>query len=712
MVPQQQRQEQQEQQEEERLISPSNSPHRVSMGCFHVLQNTECNFYAGKISNCYDAWTQLTSDQWILNIVQGFEIEFTERPFQPYRPFPLRLSKTDCKALDTALRGFLDQDIIEGCDPDDDMFVSTVFPVLKKDGSARVILNLSTLNDFVENHHFKMDTIRDAIAMMRPGCFFASIDFKHAYYSVSVAEEYRKYLCFEWQKELFRFTALPQGLSSAPRVFTKLLKPALAHLRSLGYMIMIYIDDSLIIDSCSDNCTSAVNDALRLFDGLGLTVSVKKSVLRPVQRIEFLGFILDSLRMCVELTQVKKDKIRRLATQLLKRSRIQVRDLAEFIGNVVAAEPGVAYAPLYFKGLEIVRNKVLRRHAGSYDAWFTLSPGDRETLSWWVSNIQTSYKSLTYVPQDFVTESDASTKGWGCRFGDESTGGEWSAEEAESHINVLELKAAFLTLQTFKDRFHDCHVHLMMDNTTAIACINKLGSTSSELFEVTKQIYEWAIPRNVQLSAAHIPGVENVVADRESRTHNPDMEWKIREDVFHKLCEKFGTPDIDLFASRLNHQLENYVAWRPDPGAIAIDAFSMSWNANYNYAFPPFSMITRLLEKLTREGGQMLLIVPAWPTKPWYPLIGKHLAGPPARLPSRTLYLPQSPGQAHRLEHRMNLVACPLFVGSTNRKDSQSSSFPSWSPPGGRVHRSNTMCMCGSGLHFVQNKKLICLSPL
>ena len=137
--------------------------------------------------------------------------------------------------------------------------------------------------------------------------------------------------------------------------------------------------------------------------------------------------------MCVELTQTKKDKIRKLAMQLLKRSRVQVRELAEFIGNVVAAEPGVTYAPLYFKGLEIVRNRVLHRHAGSYDAWFTLSPQDKETLSWWVSHIQTSYKSLTYSPPDFVTESGASTKGWGCRFGDKSTGGDWSAEEAESH---------------------------------------------------------------------------------------------------------------------------------------------------------------------------------------------------------------------------------------------------------------------------------------
>ena len=36
-------------------------------------------------------------------------------------------------------------------------------------------------------------------------------------------------------------------------------------------------------------------------------------------------------------------------------------------------------------------------------------------------------------------------------------------------------------------------------------------------------------------------------------------------------------PDIDLFASRLNKQFDCYVAYRPDPGAAAIDALSIHW---------------------------------------------------------------------------------------------------------------------------------------
>ena len=704
-------QEGQERQEKEGLDSS-----RTHSVCIHdydiVLYNSELNFYGGKIANCYDAWKQLTSDKWILQVVQGFEIEFDSRPFQHFQPHPLRLGRSDKRALETALQGFLVQGIIEHCEADDALFVSTVFPVMKRDGSARIILNLSDLNEFVTNYHFKMDTIRDAIAMMRPGCFFASIDFKHAYYSVLVDEDSRRYLCFLWKNEMFRFTVLPQGLSSSPRSFTKLLKPALAYLRGLGHVVMIYIDDSLFVSDCSKDCRAAISEALTLFDRLGLTVSLKKSIIQPVQRIEFLGFILDSVHMSIELTQSKKDKIQNLGSQLMKRARIQIRDLAEFIGNVVAAEPGVAYAPLYYKGLEITRNKLLRRYAGNYEAWFKLRPRDVETISWWVDHVQSSFKMVSQSSPDHVTESDASTKGWGCHFQGHATGGDWSAEEAESHINVLELKAAFLTLQTFCTDFRRCHVRLMMDNTTAIACINKMESTSSELFEVTKQVYEWAIPREITLSAAHIPGVENVVADRESRTHNIDTEWKLRESIFAALCEKLGTPQIDLFASRLNHQLDRYVSWRPDPGAIAIDALSMSWGQEYMYAFPPFSIITQVLEKLEREGGAMILVIPTWPTKPWFPMIGRLLAAAPIRLPRQALYLPQLPQKVHPLEDRLRLLACPLYGTSMNLRDSHLSLSTFWSPPGGRGPRFNTRCICGSGCHFVKQNKYLCSVPL
>lgn len=52
-----------------------------------------------------------------------------------------------------------------------------------------------------------------------------------------------------------------------------------------------------------------------------------------------------------------------------------IKDLASFIGNVVAAEPAVVNAPLRYKSLEILRNYLLKVHKGNYEAY------DREHAS-------------------------------------------------------------------------------------------------------------------------------------------------------------------------------------------------------------------------------------------------------------------------------------------------------------------------------------------
>ena len=433
-------------------LGPSRSvsaiPERVRTisPCF---QNNLHNFYAGKLADHIEAWQKITTDTWILEQIRGFKVELIERPLQDFRPYPLRLPTRDQDALDRTMLAFIDWGIVEPwTGNEDNIFVSTVFPVGKKDGSARVILNLSFFNDSVEERHFKMETIQDAINLMSEDCWFASVDFKHAYYSVNVAPSHRKYMCFEWDRRLWCFTVLPQGLRSAPRTFTKILKPVFASLREQGYTIIGYIDDSLLIDTHRATLQVAVQKATALFDSLGLTIHPSKSVLQPVKRIEFLGFILDSQTMTVGLTHPKRKKILRLAKNLIHHERCSVQELAEFIGNLVAAEPSIENAPLHYKSLEIDRNAALRQSRGDYTAIMKMSSMSRQDVQWWIDNIMTTERFIVSLPPTLVTESDASMDGWGASFQGQSTGGDWTDQESECHINVLELKATFLTLQS------------------------------------------------------------------------------------------------------------------------------------------------------------------------------------------------------------------------------------------------------------------------
>lgn len=112
------------------------------------------------------------------------------------------------------------------------------------------------------------------------------------------------------------------------------------------------------------------------------------------------------------------------------------------------------------------------------------------------------------------------------------------------------------------------------------------------------------------LSASHIPGSKNVEADRESRNTNDSTEWSLSITVYNNICQVWGPLQIDLFALRLNFKVPHYVSWRPDPGAEFTDAFSFSWGPYYFYAFPPFSLITRCLQKIEEELSSGVLLVP------------------------------------------------------------------------------------------------------
>ena len=131
-----------------------------------------------------------------------------------------------------------------------------------------------------------------------PSCVPA---FKDAYYSIPISVEDRNFLKFEWQGNYFRFTCLPNGLASAPRLFTKVLKPIYAHLRSLGHFCMGHIDDSFLMGHTYTSCGENIWETTNTFLKLGFVIHPTKSVLIPTQELEFLGFLLNSNSMTIRL---------------------------------------------------------------------------------------------------------------------------------------------------------------------------------------------------------------------------------------------------------------------------------------------------------------------------------------------------------------------------------------------------------------------------
>jgi hypothetical protein len=183
------------------------------------------------------------------------------------------------------------------------------------------------------------------------------------------------------------------------------------------------------------------------------------------------------------------------------------------------------------------------------------------------------------------------------------------------------------------------------------------GIKSQKMNKLSLDMWLWCMNRNVWISADHIPG-ENNIADKFSREFNDSVEWKLEVGIFERISYVFGIPELDLFASRLNKQLKLYCSWKPDPDAKFINAFSFQWTGYY-YAFPPFSLISRTLQKVRADQAECLMVVPLWPTQCWYPMLMELLIQTPLILPREILSLPHS-REKHPLHKKLTLVACRL----------------------------------------------------
>ena len=140
--------------------------------------------------------------------MRGATIDFIANPAQLFVPNQYKFNPLEIKVIDEQIACFLERGIIEKATHSNGEYISNILIRPKKDGSYRLILNLQQLNESVEYHHFKMENLRNAITLMTPNCFMASIDLKDAYYLVSVNINHRKYSRFIWKHQLFHFTCL------------------------------------------------------------------------------------------------------------------------------------------------------------------------------------------------------------------------------------------------------------------------------------------------------------------------------------------------------------------------------------------------------------------------------------------------------------------------------------------------------------------------
>ena len=140
------------------------------------------------------------------------------------------------------------------------------------------------------------------------------------------------------------------------------------------------------------------------------------------------------------------------------------------------------------------------------------------------------------------------------------------------------------------------------------------GTISASCNKLAKYIWNWAKGQDIWITVSHVPGVKNTLCW--SRLFYDNKERSLNEKDAKSLFDRFGKPEIDLFASRLNTKCTKYASYKPDPDAYHVNAFSLCWLDLNSYIFPPFSIVGRVLAKLAQDWATTLVILPCWQTQP------------------------------------------------------------------------------------------------
>ena len=203
-------------------------------------------FVAGQVRLCLKLWKTLTSDPYVLDIIQfGVKLDFIQQP-PLYNPVRVHFPIDQELAITQELTVLHQKQVTQPTVLSPTSYVSPIFATEKKDGSTRLILNLKRFNESIRFMHFKMESLQDVFDLMKPGVWMASIDLCDAYYTIPVAQEHHKYLTFNWRDEYYSYTCLPNGYAQAPYIFTKILKVPFGYLRKHGHPSVVYIDDTYL----------------------------------------------------------------------------------------------------------------------------------------------------------------------------------------------------------------------------------------------------------------------------------------------------------------------------------------------------------------------------------------------------------------------------------------------------------------------------------
>jgi len=557
-------------------------------------------------------------------VQNGYKLPFITKPQLTSSPPYQRVVGEIRQTWVNVVSNMLDIEAIEEVrDPTSRGSYSHMFLRPKPSGEKRPIINLKRLNVTLNILPFKMSDPRSVLKALQVGDWTTSIDLKDAYCHVPIYKPHRKYLRFAILERVFQFKTLPFGLAPAPQIFTAMVKVLVNWGRSRGINVIAYLDDWLIHASDATLLQSQTRAMVQRARSLGWVINNKKSDLVPKQTFDFIGMEISTVTGTVKPVERRITQMLTIAKTIADSSEVSAKTLMKAQGMMISLGDIIYMGKMNRRPFQeaIAPLKVNRNTSKSWET----SPAIKAATTWWTHRENLTREVSFIQNTDLVTiVTDASTVGWGATVMDVPLKGVWTAQETKLHINCLEMLGVKRALEHTRVSLQGKHLALHTDNTTVRAYLLKQGGTvSRKLNLLTAEVWQQICKLNATLSVYHISGSLNVLADKLSRPGQVlHGEWELNQQIFNRLSQVWGKPDIDLFATRFNKKVTTFISPCPDMEAVEQDAMTVNWGKfRLPYAFPPFNLIMQTLEKIRDEHTTCLIVTPAWRGNKFFPLL-------------------------------------------------------------------------------------------
>ena len=241
-----------------------------------------------------------------------------------------------------------------------------------------------------------------------------------------------------------------------------------------------------------------------------------------------------------------------------------------------------------------------------------------------------------------VVYSDASDTGYGgyvVEHGPCVAYGQWTTHEAHQSSTWRELTAVLRVLSAVAVKLMNFRVRWFTDNQN-VARILLVGSKTALLQATALKIFSLSVQYQIRLEPEWIPRGLNERADYLSRIIDYD-DWQLNPLVFSELDNAWGPHTVDRFASFQNSQVPCFNSRCWNPGSEAVDAFTVDWSGENNWWCPPISLIPRVIRHAQACGAKGSIVVPLWPSAPFWPMLCPFKTGCFATFVREVRELPQ-----------------------------------------------------------------------